>query len=256
MLAIERKHKILDLILRDRKVVVTELSQQFGVTEETVRRDLNKLEQDGLVSRTHGGAVARRGEVEDLPYRTRHLTNLEAKRAIATEVAELVDDGMSVMMDSSSTAFEALATLRAHRDLTLITNSVRILSDPDLTGHTIMSVGGELRRRSMTFVGPLAREAIGQFNADVALISCKALSPSGGIMETNVPDAEVKRAFIRNAQRVCLLVDGDKFDRSALITICGFERIHTVITDRQPAPAWADVFERAGATLIVASPLQ
>ena len=103
MLAIERKHKILDLIVRDRKVVVTDLSEQFGVTEETVRRDLNQLERDGLLSRTHGGAIARKGEAEDLPYRTRHLTNIEAKRAIAAKAAGLVGDGQSVMMDSSST---------------------------------------------------------------------------------------------------------------------------------------------------------
>lgn len=250
MLAIERKHKILDLIVRDRKVVVTDLSQQFGVTEETVRRDLNQLERDGLLSRTHGGAVARKGEAEDLPYRTRHLTNLEAKRAIAAKVADLVSDGQSVMMDSSSTAYEALGALKAHRDLTLITNSVRILSDPDLTSHTIMSVGGELRRRSMTFVGPLASQAIAQFNADVALISCKALSRTSGIMETNVPDAEVKRAFIRSARRVCLLVDGGKFDRTALITIGGFEPIDMVITDRQPSEPWLEVFEAASVKLI------
>jgi DeoR/GlpR family transcriptional regulator of sugar metabolism len=251
MLAVERKHKILDLILRDRKVVVTELSQQFGVTEETVRRDLNKLEQDGLLSRTHGGAVARKGETEDLPYGTRHLINTEAKRNIAVKAAKLVGDGESIMMDSSSTAYEVLSCLENHQELTLITNAVRILADPTSTKHTIMSVGGELRRRSMTFVGPLASQAIGQFNADLALISCKALSLLGGIMETNVPDAEVKRAFIRNARRVCLLVDGDKFDRTALISICGFEQIDTVVTDRPPQRGWIELFERNNVTLIV-----
>lgn len=250
MLAIERKHKILDLIVRDRKVVVTDLSQQFGVTEETVRRDLNQLERDGLLSRTHGGAIARKGEAEDLPYRTRHLTNIEAKRAISAKVADLVRDGQSVMMDSSSTAYEALGALKTHRDLTLITNSVRILSDPDLTSHTIMSVGGELRRRSMTFVGPLASQAISQFNADVALISCKALSLKSGIMETNVQDAEVKRAFIDSAQRVCLLVDGDKFDQTALITIGGFEPIDIVVTDRRPPDVWITAFEAANVKLV------
>jgi DeoR/GlpR family transcriptional regulator of sugar metabolism len=253
MLAIERKNKIVDLITRERKVVVSALSQEFGVTEETVRRDLNQLEKDGLLSRTHGGAIARvrNGEAEDLPYDARHSINIGAKQAIGAKAATLVSDGASVMIDSSSTAYEALNVLKGHRDLTLITNSVRILSEPDLTTHTIMSVGGELRRRSMTFVGPVATQAIAQFNADVALISCKALSPAGGIMEANVPDAEVKRAFIRSARRVCLLVDGDKFDQTALITICDFGPIDVVVTDRMPASPWLELFERHQIRLVL-----
>jgi DeoR/GlpR family transcriptional regulator of sugar metabolism len=250
MLAIERKHKILDLIQRDRRVVVTELSQQFGVTEETVRRDLNRLEQDGLVSRTHGGAIARRQETEDLPYGTRHLINIEAKRAIARKAARLVRDGDAVMVDSSSTAYEVLGCLHDHKELTLITNAVRILADPNATEHPIISVGGELRRRSMTFVGPLATQGIAQFNADIALISCKALALTGGVMETNLPDAEVKRAFVRSARRVCLLIDGDKFDKSALISICGLDAIDTLVTDRMPQNAWVEILEHQGVTLI------
>lgn len=251
MLAIERRHRILDRILREGTVAVTELSRTFGVTAETVRRDLGRLERDGLVSRTHGGAVVVKTEVEDLPYGTRHLTNIEAKRAIAVRAATLVGDGQSVMLDSSSTAFEVLATLRGRRDLTLITNSVRILSDTDVTSHTIMSVGGELRRRSMTFVGPLATQAIERFKADVALISCKALSLEGGIMESNVADAEVKRAFIRSARCVCLLVDGDKFDHTALIGVGGFEDIDVVVTDRRPSEAWVEHLKMAETTLLV-----
>jgi DeoR/GlpR family transcriptional regulator of sugar metabolism len=250
MLAIERKNKILDLITRDRRVVVTELSKEFGVTEETVRRDLSKLEKDGLVSRTHGGALAAQKEPEDLPYRARHVINIEAKRAIAAKAAALVNDGDAVMMDSSSTAYEALQAIKDRQDLTLITNSVRIFSDPGLNGHTVMSVGGEFRRRSQTFVGPVATQAIGQFNADIALISCKALSLTGGIMETNVADADVKRAFIRNARQVCLLVDRDKFDGSALISVCDFDPISFVVTDQRPAPQWVELFEKANVKLI------
>ncbi|MGJ4859968.1 DeoR/GlpR family DNA-binding transcription regulator [Labrys sp. La1] len=251
MLAVERKTRILDLVTRNRSVVVAELSQELGVTEETIRRDLNKLEKEGLLSRTHGGAIALQGEAEDLPYRTRHLINIEAKRSIAGKASTLVRDGDAVMMDSSSTAYETLRAIGNRRDLTLITNSVRILSDPSLPPYTIMSVGGELRRRSMTFVGPLAGQTIAQFNADVALISCKAISLTGGLMEANMADADVKRAFIESAQRVCLLVDSEKFDKTALISICGFGPIDFVVTDREPSPEWRELFERNQVKLIV-----
>lgn len=250
MLAIERKKKILEQVVRNRRVVVAELSQQFGVTEETIRRDLNGLEKDGYVDRTHGGAVPRKGEAEDLPYGTRHLTNLEAKHLIAAKVAEIVKNGQSVLMDSSTTAFEALAALKAHSDLTLITNSVRLLSDSDATNHTVISVGGELRRQSGTFVGPLTVRTINQFNADVALVSCKALSLDGGVMETNIADAEVKRAFISSARCVCLLVDGGKFDESALISIGGIENFHIVVTDRKPSEAWIEHLRNLNVKLV------
>jgi DeoR/GlpR family transcriptional regulator of sugar metabolism len=240
MLALERRQNVLESLRRDRSVVVTDLARRFGVTEETVRRDLQKLEKEGLVSRTHGGAVSPEPTVEgeDLPYLTRQTTNSEAKRRIALHAAQLVPHGAAVMLDSSSTAFEVLPRLKDHRDLTLITNSVRIVAHPGVTDHAILSVGGELRRRSMTFVGPVARQAIAQFNADYALISCKALSQAGGVMDASVADAEIKRAFIAGARRVCLLVDGDKFDGSALTEVCSFEPIHTVITDRAPSESW------------------
>ena len=235
MLAVERRSGILRQVQREGRVVVTEVSRAFGVTEETVRRDLNQLEREGLLSRTHGGAVARRGEAEDLPYGLRNQTNLEAKRAIGARAAELVRDGDALMLNSSSTAYEALRALHAHRDLTLITNSVRLLADPELTSHTIMSVGGELRRRSMTFVGPIAAQAIGQFNADAALISCKALSPSrrdhGGQRRRRRGEARLHR----QAAPGLLLADGDKFDQTALVTICGFGPIDVIVTDRRPA---------------------
>ncbi len=102
----------------------------------------------------------------------------------------------------------------------------------------------------MTFVGPLAHQAIRQFNADLAFISCKAISMTGGVMDASVPDAEVKRAFIQAARRVCLLVDGDKFDQTALMGVCSFSAIGTVITNRRPAERWLELFAKEGIELL------
>lgn len=243
MLAIERRQKILDTVSLKGSAQVTDLSKVFGVTEETIRRDLQVLEGSGFLNRTHGGAIAKETDVEDLPYRTRQITNIEAKRKIAAKAAMLVEDNNAVMIDSSSTAFEVLSQLKDHHDLTLITNSVRITAEPGATNHTIVSVGGELRKQSMTFVGSLAARAIADFNADIALISCKALSMTRGVMDASLPDAEIKRAFIAAASKVCLLVDGDKFDGSALTTVCDIDMIGVVVTDRAPPEAWLRHFE-------------
>lgn len=245
MLAIERKQQILEMVRRDRRVIVAELSQKFAVTEETVRRDLNKLKSEGLISRTHGGAVAAaETEPEDPPYQIRLTTNIAAKRQIAARAAALVKSGNVLMIDSSSTAYEILPLLQDLHDLTIITNSVRIIANPNVTKHTIISVGGELRRHSMTFVGPVANQALAQFNGDLALISCKALSMEGGLMDGSVPDAEVKRAFVKNARSVCLMVDGDKFDGTALIGVSSFEPIDVVVTDRPPSQVWTEFLAR------------
>lgn len=250
MLAGERRRALLERLARDGRVVVAEVAQAFDVAEETIRRDLNRMERDGLLSRSHGGALPRPSGDEDLPYQVRDMTNIDAKRAIGALAAELVPDGAALMLDSSSTAYEALRALKGHRDLTVITNSVRLLSDPEATGHTVISVGGELRRRSMTFVGAVACQAAAQFNADFALVSCKALSLAGGIMDPNLADAAVKRALIGNAARVVLLADASKFDRTALATVADFRAVDILVTDRPPSEAWRERLAHDGVTLL------
>ncbi len=250
MLAVERKRLILEMILRDRRVIVNELSERFGVTEETVRRDLQKLEEEGLIHRTHGGAVALQSGPEDLPYPVRQTINLTAKRQIAASAHQLIHDGDAIMIDSSSTAYELLPFLRNHHDLTIITNSVRIPVDPNAAGHSIVSAGGELRHQSLTLVGPLAIQALSRFNADIAFISCKGISRTSGVMDASIADAEIKRAFIQHARNVCLLVDGDKFDGVGLISVADFDAITTVVTDRKPSDAWIEHFAEAGIRLI------
>ncbi|WP_096787713.1 DeoR/GlpR family DNA-binding transcription regulator [Rhodobacter sp. CZR27] len=251
MLAIERQRLILESLDRDKRVLVSELSTQFSVSEETIRRDLQKLEREGRVARAHGGAIpSSRDEPEDLPYPTRQVTNIQQKRKIAALAAELVTDGAAVMIDSSSTAFELLTPLARRRDLTVITNSVRILASPLAERHVVISAGGELRHRSMTLAGHMAIEAIGRFTADIAFISCKALSLRQGVMDPSLPDADMKRAFIAHARRVCLLADGDKFDQTGLISVCDLDAIDLLVTDRKPSDAWMAETSARGVTLI------
>ena len=250
MLAVERKQVILEMILRERRVIVGALATRFGVTEETVRRDLQKLEQEGLIHRTHGGAVALQSGPEDLPYPLRQTLNLPAKKRIAALAHALIRDGDAVMVDSSSTGFELLPHLREHRDLTVITNSVRIPADPHAAHHPLVSTGGELRPQSLTYVGPLAIEALGRFNADIAFISCKAISRTSGIMDASIADAEIKRAFIARARHVCLMVDGDKFDGAGMIRVGDLQQVQTLVTDRRPPEPWVEHLAEAGTRLI------
>lgn len=248
MLAIERRRLILDLIGREGRVLVASLSAQYGVSEETIRRDLQKLEREGRVSRAHGGAVLV-SEPEELPYPTRRVANIAEKRRIAGLAAALVQDGDAVMIDSSSTAYELLAPLAQHRDLTVITNSVRILASSAAQFHSVISVGGELRQRTSTLSGPLAQENVARFGADICFISCKGLA-GAQVSDPSQADADMKRAFIAAARRVCLLADGTKFGAGGLISVCDLAAIDVMVTDRDPGAEWRARFADHGVRLI------
>lgn len=238
MLAAERRKKIIDLVHQDKRVLVSDLSRMFEVTEETIRRDLEKLEKDGIVSRTYGGAMLNRHTNEDLPFLTRGALNTDIKRAIAIQALDLINDGDTLMVDPSSTSFEFLKLLGNKSNLTIITNSINILHEFASSSHSIISTGGSLRHRSLSLVGPVAHETIQRYNVDTAVISCKALDMDRGVTDSNEPECELKKYMLRQAHKVVLLADHTKFDQTAFARLAELSRIDVLITDRKPSEAW------------------
>ena len=127
MLAIERKNEILSILQKEQRVLVAELSTRYQVTEETIRRDLEKLEKEGFVKKTYGGAVLNKNSTIDMPLKIREKTNRKEKQKIAQTVASLIEDGESIMLDSSSTSLMIAQELKKKKKLTVITNSVEVL---------------------------------------------------------------------------------------------------------------------------------
>jgi DeoR/GlpR family transcriptional regulator of sugar metabolism len=244
MIAAERARKILERLKAEGAVQVGVLAIGFGVAEETIRRDLARLESAGRLVRTHGGAISK--DNEDLPYPLRQGAAQAAKAAIARRAAKEVQDGMTVMIDSSSTAYSVLAELGSRADLTIVTNSVPICADPAVTPHTILSTGGELRRRSMTFVGPMAVAALTRFRADVAIIGAKALSRNAGIMEASLADAEMKQAFIANARRALLVADTSKFDAEGTVAVGALGLVDALVTEVPLSEPWIRILAGQG----------
>ncbi len=149
MLAIERRNEILEKLQSEKCVVVSELSQHYGVSEETIRRDLEKLENDGLVIKTYGGAVLNEHSIFDLPFNIRKNQMIAEKQKIAEAVDELVRDGEAIMLDASSTAAYIARGLRKKKKLTVITNSVEIIIELfDVPEWNVISTGGVSRERS------------------------------------------------------------------------------------------------------------
>lgn len=251
MKAFERKERIIQELHRQKKVLVSQLAASFEVTEETIRRDLEKLEQEGIVTRNYGGAVLNAHANDDLPYQTRNTRNIEEKRTIARLLLPLINNGDTLMTDSSSTVFEALKLLDTEREnLTVITNSVIVLNELNQTSHTIISTGGALRPKASSLTGPAARQTIQNYNVDAALFSCKGLSMSSGITDSNEPESELKQFMSQQASRTILLSDSSKFDQVGFVKMLDLKQISYIITDQKPSDDWISFLENQHITLL------
>ena len=251
MLAIERRNAILARLNTQGKVIVSDLSQEFGVTEETIRRDLEKLDNEGLAKRTYGGAVINQSLNTDLPFNVRKRTNVELKQKIADKIAELIHDGDYIMLDASSTATYVTQRIKNRKNITLITNSVEILLElADKDDWNILSTGGALKKGGLALIGTSAEKMIRGFHVDLAVCSSKGIDINMGITDSNEKDSVIKQAIFSAADRKVLAVDSTKFDKISFVRVCDAGDVDTVVTDTQPAERWAEYFRENNVELI------
>ncbi len=251
MLAIERRNAILSKLSAEGKVVVSDLSNEFNVTEETIRRDLEKLDRDGLARKTYGGAVKNENFNIDLPFQVRKQTNVDGKRMIADKIAEMIHDGDYIMLDSSTTALYVVQKIQTLKKITLITNSVEILIElcnkPDWT---IISTGGVLKEGGLSLVGYQAEKMVSGFHVDLAVCSCKGLNKELMVTDSNERDSEIKKAFFAAANRRILAVDSSKFDKTSFVKVCDIGNVDTIVTDADPGAQWRENIQSVGAQLV------
>ena len=239
MLAIERKREILSRLNSEGKVIVSELARDFGVTEETVRRDLEKLDNEGLASKIYGGAVAKKGSTLDLPYNVRASVNVEEKEIISDLAADIIKDGDRLMLDSSSTDIYIVKKLKSKKNLTVITNSVKILLElSDKPDFTVLCTGGSLREGSLALNGSSAEKMIGSYHVDAAIVSCKGIDMTLGVTDSNEADGQIKKAMFASADKRILALDGGKFDNKSFVKLCDVSELDMIITDTAPSEAW------------------
>ncbi len=242
MLAIERRREILARLNASGKVLVSELAHDFGVTEETIRRDLEKLDAEGLASKTYGGAVSRQKSALDLPYHIRANVNVEQKQIIAELAASLIQDGDRVMLDASSTALFVLKKLKEKKELTVITNSVSILLElADKSDWTVLSTGGALKQGALSLNGSSAEKMIKSYHVDTVIFSCSGLDTDLGATDSNEAHSLIKQAMIASAERRILVLDNEKFDKKSFVSFCSLDEIDAVVTDSRPPEKWLSV---------------
>lgn len=247
MLALERRNLILEKLQEDKKVVVSLLSRQFGVSEETIRRDLEKLEADGFAIKSYGGAVLNENSNVDMPFGIRKNKNVSAKQKIAELAAKLVDDDDQIMLDASTTAVFIARALKQKSRLTVVTNSIEVLLElADISGWNVISTGGKLKEGYLALLGYNAQVGVERYCADKLFLSCKGLDIFRGFMDSQEAFAQVKQSMLRSAREIYLVVDNSKFEQGAFCKIGDFGILSGIITDREPEQEWQEFFREQG----------
>lgn len=247
MLAIERRNEILEKLQAERRVVVSELSQKYEVSEETIRRDLEKLENEGFAIKSYGGAVINENSNIDLPFNIRKNRNVVGKQKIADLLKHIVRDGDRLMLDASSTVVYIAKALKEKKNLTVITNSIEIIIELlDVPEWNVLSTGGVSRGGSFALVGPQTDKMLRSYHVDKAIISCKGIDLDAGITDTDELHASNKTTMLGAAKEKILVVDSSKFDNIAFTKIMDLKHITMVVTDEKPDTKWLQKFEELG----------
>ena len=246
----ERLSLILERLSQTGSVGVSGVATELGVSTASVRRDLQLLEEQHLLSRTHGGAVAN-ATVYELPLRYRSGSHKGEKRRIAAVAAERVDDTVATVgMTGGTTTTEVARRLADRLGLTVVTNALNIASDlalhPDIK---LIVTGGTARSESYELVGPLAESTLAGLNLDVVVVGVDGISVGGGLTTYHEVEAATNRAMIGRARRVIVVADGSKVGKLALARICDAEAVDELITGESADAAELTRLETAGMTV-------
>ncbi|GGH37532.1 DeoR/GlpR family DNA-binding transcription regulator [Cribrihabitans marinus] len=227
-----RHPEILEIARREGKVTVEGLAVHFGVTLQTIRRDLSDLAESGRLERVHGGAVLPSGTT-NIGYEERRSLNSAAKTAIARACAARVPNDISLFLNIGTSTEAVAQELLHHRNLMVVTNNMNVanilVANPDCE---IIVTGGHLRRADGGLVGNLAAGTIRQFKFDLAVVGCSALDKDGDLLDFDIQEVGVSQAILRQSRKTFLVADHSKFTRSAPARIASLAEIDTFYTDR------------------------
>ena len=246
MLVYERRSAIVELLQHNGTVTVDALAKRFFVSPSTIRRDLERIGSEGAVRRTYGGAVLLDTRTGDAPMLLREHEHIHAKQCIASVAATYVRDGMTMMLDTSSTVLALVPLLAQFTGLTVITNGLKTAYMLNTIGHiTTHCVGGRLREHNMAMVGAVTCRRIEELNVDMAFLSCRGLSVRG-VTEASEEEAQVKKAMLLSADQSVLLCDATKVGYVLMNRVCDVEQLHALVTDAPLPENVKKICEAAG----------
>jgi len=251
---VPRQADILELARRTGRMTVDALADRFGVTPQTIRKDLNELCGLGLLQRVHGGAVLSSGVV-NFEYEARRELAADEKRRIGIKAASLIPDNCSLLINIGTTTEQVAMALRGRRGILVITNNVNVVNilrgDPEID---VIVAGGVVRRADGGVVGEAAVDFIRQFKVDFAVVGTSAIDEDGSLMDYDYREVKVAQAIVENARHSILVADSMKYARSAPVRIGHISRLDSFVTDRPPPKKLARLCRDSDVRVEIADP--
>lgn len=247
MTTYERRQSLLDILRKQPGLRVPELAETLSISMGTVRNDLNALEQEGRLTRVHGGAVLNeQNQFPNNSYKLRFQKNSAAKLAIAREAAALVKDGDSILLDASSTAFYLARNLSDRQKLRVMTNGFDAARElAQNSSNTVILIGGVVNNDSSSVTGLLSEQIIAEIHSEKAFFSCSGFSLERGMTEVHFAEAQLKRKAIESSRQVIALVDSSKFGKEDLTPFARTDQITQLMTDAGLSMEWAEKLKQA-----------
>jgi DeoR family fructose operon transcriptional repressor len=254
LLAEERRFRIREILSRERTVTASELIRTLEVTAATIRRDLAALEKEGVLVRSHGGAVSRTSSTNFQPsYEALGRSNRAEKQAIAREAERLILDGETVFLEGSTTVYELARRLLHRNRLTVITNSPPIVEELQRSQHvSVISTGGELQKDVFYLSGVWAQRALAEIRVDKAVMGVSAIDPSYGISTASQAEAQIKKMILKAARVSIAVADYSKFGNQGFAYVGPITDIDILVTDSGADPQYLRPLREAGVELILA----
>lgn len=251
MKSFDRRHEIIRRLQEHGRLSTYALSRQLGVSEVTIRNDLEILAEQGWVQRLHGGAELGRRVQNEQPFTVRLGDHVAEKQRLAQAAANLVQPGETILLDSSTSAYQVALLLRATAELRVVTNNLQtaaaLAKNPTIE---VMLLGGLVRDKTASVVGAHAVEMLTSLHADRAFVGASGLTLERGLTDVDTREVEVKRAMVRAATQVIALLDAGKFGQQAFLTFAPLDAIHVLIADGGAPEPYASALARLGIEIV------
>jgi DeoR/GlpR family transcriptional regulator of sugar metabolism len=252
MLAVDRRHRILERVAEQQTIHIAELAQELAVSEMTIRRDIGRLERDGFLRRTYGGATARVTKSLELAFNARALQNAGVKRVIGMAAARLLE-GRTTMFVGIGTTTEQMALFLSPRDdRMVITSSLPVASLLGTRRGHVVVLGGTVRRDELSCIGPIAAGSIKHYHPQVAVLGAAGVSSRFGVTELDDEAAEINRLMIEHSDSLVVLADGSKLATAAVATVERTQAIRTLVTDASAPDDEVAALRRQGVEVVIA----
>jgi DeoR/GlpR family transcriptional regulator of sugar metabolism len=249
----ERQKQILSLLARQGRLRVTEIVEQFSISEATARRDVEALASQGKAQRVHGGLVTLEQAPPELPILERESEQADEKILIGRATAELISDKETVFLGSGTTVLEVARNIRNHKNLTVITNSLPVLNVlAGIKDITVISLGGMLRNSELSYIGHITEQALTEVRADKAILGTRGVSLEHGLTNDYLEETLTDRAILKIGREVIIVADHTKVNRVSTALLAPLESVDTFVTDSNSDKKFIQSLKKQGIKVVVA----